>query len=219
MNHRWVARGLVVALHVGLIAGLWLHQAAPQRDHRDRRMTTVWLIAPQARQNPPPARPPLPAPRRTAPERPDIAQDVTHPALTTQAPPVAAQPSPAATQPEITPAEPPRTTLRLTLPPGYAASSAVARNPALGDPRSNSVRPTFEDRIADATGGAGAWVEERTSDNRAQAVGALGEHRTVMRRGDTCVEIFRSRISDTDPFNGNVAPRAGKMLGKPYKCK
>ena len=132
---------------------------------------------------------------------------------------MAAQPAPAATPPEISPAEPPRTTLRLTLPPGYAASSAVARNPALGDPRSNSGRPTVEDRIADATGGAGAWVEERTSDNRAQSVGALGEYRTVLRRGDTCVEIFRSRISDTDAFNSNVAPRAGRMLGKPYKCK
>lgn len=214
MNHRWVARGLVAALHVGLIAGLWLHQQAPRHDHRDRRVTTVWLIAPQARQDPPPARPPLPAPRSTVPSRPDIA-----PALTTQAAPVAAQPAPAATPPEISPAEPPRTTLRLTLPPGYAASSAVARNPALGDPRSNSGRPTVEERIADATGGAGAWVEERTSDNRAQSVGALGEHRTVLRRGDTCVEIFRSRISDTDAFNGNVAPRAGRMLGKPYKCK
>ena len=95
----------------------------------------------------------------------------------------------------------------------------MARNPALGDPRSNSGRPTVEDRIADATGGAGAWVEERTSDNRAQSVGALGEYRTVLRRGDTCVEIFRSRISDTDAFNSNVAPRAGRMLGKPYKCK
>ena len=105
------------------------------------------------------------------------------------------------------------------LPPGYAASSASARNPALSDPRSNTARPTFEDRIADATGGAGAWVEEQTSDNRAQAVGALGEHRSVMRRGNTCVEIFRSRISDTDPFNSSVAPRAGKMMGKPYKCK
>ncbi|MFN3860894.1 MAG: hypothetical protein ACK4R2_05435, partial [Roseateles sp.] len=117
------------------------------------------------------------------------------------------------------PAEPPRTALRLTLPPGHAASAAAARNPALDDPRSNTPRLTLEDRIADATGGAGAWVEENTSDNNAQAVGALGEHRTVMRRGNICQEMFRSRISDTDPFNGTVAPRAPRMLGKPYKCR
>ena len=110
-------------------------------------------------------------------------------------------------------------TLRLTLPPGYAASAAAARNPALSDPRSNTPRLTLEDRIADATGGAGAWVEESTSENRAQSVGALGDRRTVMRKGDTCVEIHRSRIADTDTFNGNVAPRAVGMVGKPYKCR
>jgi len=109
-------------------------------------------------------------------------------------------------------------TLRLTLPPGYAASANARRNPALDDPRSNTPKPTLEDRIADATGGAGAWVEEPV-ENRAQSVGALGEYRTVMRQGNTCVEVFRSRIADSDPFNGNVAPLAGKMLGKPYKCK
>ncbi|MBW8848772.1 MAG: hypothetical protein JF607_27910, partial [Burkholderiales bacterium] len=86
-------------------------------------------------------------------------------------------------------------------------------------PRRATAHHAAADRIADATGGAGAWVEEQTSDNRSQSVGALGEYRSVMRRGDTCVEIFRSRIADTDAFNGNVAPRAGKMMGKPYKCK
>jgi hypothetical protein len=105
------------------------------------------------------------------------------------------------------PAEAPRTTLRLTLPPGYAASAA-ARNPALSDPRSNTARRTLEERIADAAASNGAWSEERTSD-----------HRTVMRRGDTCVEILRSRIADMDPFNGNVAPRTSAMQGKPYKCR
>ena len=99
-------------------------------------------------------------------------------------------------------------TLRLTLPPGYAASSAAARNPALSDPRSNSARPTFEDRIADAAAATGDWVAERTSD-----------HRVLLRRGDTCMEVLRSRIADTDRFNENVAPRAINMVGKPYKCK
>ncbi|HEY0957420.1 MAG TPA: hypothetical protein VGE36_21905, partial [Roseateles sp.] len=108
--------------------------------------------------------------------------------------------------------------LRLTLPPGYAASAAAARNPSLDDPRSNTPRLTFEQRIADALCG-GDWVEEKTSENNTQAVGALGEYRTVMRRGNTCVEMFRSRIGDTDPFNGNVAPRAPRMMGKSYKCR
>ena len=73
--------------------------------------------------------------------------------------------------------------------------------------------------IGDATGGAGAWVEERTSDYASQSVGALGDRRTVLRRGDTCVEVHRSRIADADPFNSSVAPRTAPMVGKPYKCK
>lgn len=149
---------------------------------------------------------------------PAAPQLIPPPAIAADTPPPGAA-IPAATPAQAHPAEPPRTTLRLTLPPGYAASSAAARNPALSDPRSNTPRPTLEDRIAEATGGAGAWVEESTSDNRAQAVGAQGDHRSVFRRGDTCVEVFRSRITDTDSFNGNVAPRTVSMLGRPYKCK
>jgi len=213
VNHRWIARILVAALHLGLLAALWLHRPPPLGEHSDRRLTTVRLI-------PLPTRVPTPVAQETprTGERPVAPPPavVALPQPATEAPDA---PAPAA--PPIAPpsTEPPRTTLRLTLPPGYAASSAAARNPALSDPRSNTPRLTLEDRIADATGGAGAWVEEQTSENRAQSVGALGEYRTVMRRGDTCVEVFRSRISDTDPFNGNVAPRAGKMVGKPYKCR
>lgn len=216
MNHRWIARGGVVGLHVALLAALWLHQPGRRDDTRDRRLTTVRLVQPKPRQTPPPPTAPAVTPPRTpAPALPDIAP----PAFTTEPTPAAAAPAAVPAVPDTPPAEPPRTTLRLTLPPGYAASAAAARNPALSDPRSNTPRLTLEDRIADATGGAGAWVEEQTSENRSQSVGALGEHRTVMRRGNTCVEIFRSRISDTDPFNGNVAPRAAKMMGKPYKCR
>ena len=109
-------------------------------------------------------------------------------------------------------------TLRLTLPPGYAASTTAARSPALSDPRSNTGRPTVEDRIADATGGAGAWVEE-PKDNHSLAVGALGDRRTVLRKGNTCVEVFRSRIADSDAFNNSVAPRTIAMYGKAYTCK
>jgi hypothetical protein len=219
VNHRWAARILVVALHAALLAALWLHRPRGLAPDPARRATTVRLILPQLRLPPPanaamrpaprPAAPPVIAPQPVAldtPAAPDIAPDVTPAA-------------PAAIQSTAATAEPPRTALRLTLPPGYAASSAAARNPALDDPRSNTPRLTLEDRIADATGGAGAWVEEKTSENNAQAVGALGEHRTVMRKGNICQEVFRSRISDTDPFNSSVAPRAGKMMGRQYKCR
>jgi hypothetical protein len=213
MNHRWLARVLVVALHAALLAALWQHRAPPAPDMGERRAVSMRIVMPVQ------PRKPLPIP----PQRgATAARPVTPPP--TAAPPVAAaEPAPpAATHPappaEARPAEPPRTALRLTLPPGYAASSAAARNPALNDPRSNTPRPTLEDRIADATGGAGAWVEERV-DNHAQSVGALGEYRTVMRRGSTCVEIFRSRISDSNAFNSSVAPSTIAMIGKPYQCK
>lgn len=215
MNHRWIARIAVAALHLGLFAALWMHRPAPLGEQHERRFTTVRLIAAPAPRLPaPPTLPKLQAPRE-ADRRP------IPPPSVSIAPPGTPETAPVTITPPAAPppAEPPRTTLRLTLPPGYAASSAAARNPALSDPRSNTPRMTLEDRIADATGGAGAWVEESTSENRSQSVGALGDRRTVMRRGDTCVEIFRSRIADTDPFNGNVAPRAISMVGKPYKCK
>ncbi|MBW8847778.1 MAG: hypothetical protein JF607_22680, partial [Burkholderiales bacterium] len=187
MDRRWVVRGLVAALHAALLALLWLHKPARLDNGRDQRVTTVRLVQPRPQRLPPPAAPLLTAPNTPAP----ALSPILPPAFTIENAPAAANPAPPAAPPGIAPAEPPRTTLRLTLPPGYAASSAVARNPALSDPRSNTPRPTLEDRIADATGGAGAWVEEQTSDNRSQSVGALGEYRSVMRRGDTCVEIFR----------------------------
>lgn len=225
MNRHWLARGLVAALHLALLAALWQYRPALQDGPGERRLTTLRLITPSApRPAPAPARrPELPTPRLpvpplpSLPSLPSLPAPVTEPAVTTPAVTTPALAAPAAEPaPEATP---PRSTLRLTLPPGYAASSAAARNPALSDPRSNTARPTLEDRIADATGGAGAWVEESMGENRSQSVGAQGDHRTVMRRGNTCVEIFRSRIADTDAFNGNVAPRALSMVGKPYKCK
>lgn len=218
MNHRWIARGLVVALHAVLLAALWMHRPDSPAPHEQRVVTTVRLILP-TRPAPPAA--PRVSPRQPPPRDgaspviapPPVTADDAPPVHTARTPPLDAAP---------TPAEPPRTTLRLTLPPGYAASAnaAAARNPALRDPRSNTPRATLEDRIADATGGAGAWVEEQTSENRLQSTGALGEYRTVMRRGNTCIEIFRSRIADSEPFNSSVAPRAPvRMMGQPYPCK
>lgn len=218
-KHRWIARGLVLGLHAAVLLAIWAHKTPRDAAPGERRLTTVRLLLPQPTRQamPTPVAPRVPPAARLTPAPRPLADS---PPADTPSPIAAPEPAPAAAAaPPEAPPQPPRMTLRLTLPPGYAASSAAARNPALDDPRSNTPRLTLEDRIADATGGNGAWVEEQTSDNRNQAVGALGEHRTVMRRGNTCVEIFKSRIADTDPFNGNVAPRAPRMMGKPYKCR
>lgn len=217
MDHRWIARGLVAALHLALLAALWQHRPPLLDEPTARRITTVRLIA-----APPPApRPATATPAATPRTDPPAPPPLAPLPFTTESPTAAAAaaPPPTAPAPAPSPAEPPRMTLRLTLPPGYAASATAARNPALSDPRSNRPRPTLEDRIADATGGAGAWAEESTGEYHSQAVGAQGDRRTVLRRGDTCIEAFRSRIADTDAFNGNVAPRTMAMFGKPYKCK
>lgn len=216
MEHRWIARGLVAALHLALLAALWQHRPPLLDEPTARRITTVRLIA-----APPPApRPATATPAATPRTDPPAPPPLAPLPFTTESPTAAAAaaPPPTAPAPAPSPAEPPRMTLRLTLPPGYAASAAAARNPALSDPRSNRPRPTLEDRIADATGGAGAWVEERV-ENHAQSVGALGEYRTVLRRGNTCMEVFRSRISDYNAFNGSVAPSTIAMQGKAYQCK
>lgn len=201
MDHRWIARIAVAALHLGLLALLWLHRPPPLHEPMQRRLTTVRLVPP--RQVPPaPASPTADRPRLRAPDLPLPAP----PVFSTETPSlVSASPAPAGPA-ENAPAEPPRTTLRLTLPPGYAAS-ASARSAALNDPRSNTRRLTLEDRIANAAAVTGDWVEERTSDGRMRR-----------RRGDTCVETEESRIAGIDRFNENVAPRTAKMTGKPYKC-
>ena len=214
MKHRWLARLLVVALHAALLAALWLQRAAPLPVSGERRTISLRIVTLPATKEPALVPPRIAAPRSVRPT-------ATPPAV---APPVStSEPAPATASPtappaEAPPVEAPRTALRLVLPPAVAASTAAPRNPALSDPRSNTPRLSLEDRIADATGGAGAWVEEPT-DNHSLAVGALGDRRTVMRRGNTCVEVFRSRIADSDPFNNSVAPRTVPMLGKPYTCK
>lgn len=205
MNHRWIARGLVIGLHIALLAALWLHQPTRRDDTRAPRLTTVRLVQPKPRQTPPPAPQAVAMPRAQAP----ALRDIPLPTFITEPTPTAiTSPGPPSPSPEAPPAEPPRTTLRLTLPPGYAASAAAARNPAFSDPRSNSVKPTLESRIANAAAVTGEWVEERTSDGR-----------TRRRRGDTCVETQESRIASIDRFNQSVAPRAAAMTGQAYKCQ
>ncbi|KQW52058.1 MULTISPECIES: hypothetical protein [unclassified Roseateles] len=204
MNHRWLARGVVVALHAAALLALLAYRPPRLAEPGERRLTAIRLIEPQRpRPAPPdplrPVAPPLTSPPIMRP--PVISPDAAEPDG-------AAAPPATAAEPQSAPAEPPRTTLRLTLPPGYAASTAAARNPALSDPRSNSPKPTLESRIANAAAVTGEWVEERTSDGR-----------TRRRRGDTCVETQESRIASIDRFNQNVAPRAAPMTGQTYKCQ
>ncbi len=220
-SKRWTARLLVLLLHALLLTALWLHRPARHDAPRERTVTALRLIAPRPS---PPAPPPPPEPMPRLPRVDDTRYPPPREPLPSapEAEPSRNAPSEIATLTEpikpIKPAEPGRSTLRLSLPPGYTASAAAARNPALSDPRSNTARMTLEDRIADATGGAGAWIEESSSDNRAQAVGAQGDRRTVFRRGDTCVESFKSRTADVDPFNASMLPTP-RMWGKPYKCR
>ena len=218
---RWPARLAVLVAHAVLLAALWLHRPALWTPASDRVVATLRLIPLQPLQT-------ATAIERTAPTAlrqravPQPAPAAPAPTSATPALTPGTPPGPATTAPVVPLAtsatEPPRSTLRLSLPHSMVAASSP-RNPALDDPRAHTPRLTLEDRIADATGGSGAWVEEHSSENRAQSVGALGDRRTVMRRGDTCVEIFRSRIADQDRFNESVAPRTVSMLGKPYKCK
>lgn len=206
MNHRWLARGLVIALHAAVLLALWQYRPARLDAPGPQRVTTVRLIEPTRRTaRTPAARPPAAPPPR-------LAAQPREPVLPTPQALPAADPSAAATAEPTAPAaapaaaEAPRMTLRLTLPPGAAASSSV-RSQALNDPRSNTRRWTFEERIANAAAVTGDWVEERSSDGRMRR-----------RRGDTCVETEESRIAMMDRFNESVAPRATKMTGKPYKC-
>lgn len=200
--HRWIARLAVAALHLALFALLWQHRPPALHQPTERLLTTVRLVQPRPT-TPQPVPSAINTPRLPTPELPALAP----PAFSTETPsPVAAGPTPTVPA-DSAAAEPPRTTLRLTLPPGYAASASL-RSEALNDPRSNTPRRTLEQQIANAAAVTGDWVTERTSDGRMRR-----------RRGDTCVETEESRIASIDRFNQNVAPRAAMMTGKPYKCR
>lgn len=204
---RWAARLGVALLHLGLLALLWQHRPPPLATSAERRVTTVRLL-PLPR-TPAPADKgvdkPAPTPLRTRLPAPQVLPQ-SEAGDQTDAPAAPSTPTPSAPSPETAAALAPRMTLKLTLPPGAAASSS-ARSQALNDPRSNTRRQSFEDRIANAAAVTGDWVEERAGDGRMRR-----------RRGDTCVETEESRIAMIDRFNENVAPRAAKMTGKPYKC-
>lgn len=203
LGRRGVAALAAAALHLAFLATLW-HAAKPAPEPpRDRLSIVMRIVAPAANVKRA-QRVPAPPPPALAGAPPLL---IPPPAFMVESlqgseangPP----PPPAGSLPE-----PSAPALRLSLPRRDQAARAAARSPALDDARANSARPTFERRIADAAGRTGEWTVERTSD-----------HRTLLHRGDTCQEVRRSRIRDTDPFNENVAPRAADMVGEAYRCR
>jgi hypothetical protein len=97
------------------------------------------------------------------------------------------------------------TPLNLALPRG-ASAPWRQRNPVLDDTRGRSARATFESMLADAMGGDGRWVEERIDNDRVR-----------FRRGNTCVEMERSRSARIDSFNSSFSPKPW-LAGKPSRC-
>lgn len=95
--------------------------------------------------------------------------------------------------------------LNLALPRG-ASAPWRARQAAVDDPRSNSGKLSFEQKLADALGGDGRWVEEPID----------ADHRRL-KRGNTCIVLQRPRAAQLDPFH--PANRALPwQAGQPTRC-
>lgn len=186
---------VVLALHT-LLGGALLRLGVWQDRHpvTPPRAPLVVTLLDTPRLAPTPAatlplRPRTPAAPRAsaAPAAAFIAPDAPQ-AAAPAAPTLTVAPAPAASAPP-----PP---LDLRLPRSAAATAQRGRNPALDDPRANTPRATFEQRLRDAMGGDGTWVEERLDDDR-----------VTFRRGRTCVDVERSRADQLDPFNRAAAAK------------
>jgi hypothetical protein len=95
--------------------------------------------------------------------------------------------------------------LNLALPTG-ASAPWRQRNPVLDDMRGRSARASFESQLVGAMGGDGRWAEERIDNDRIR-----------FRRGNTCVDMERSRSERIDPFNSSYSPKPW-LAGKPSPC-
>lgn len=199
---RWVALA-VLALHALLLVGalrlgVWRDRQLPRRDPPPLRVTLLQLprTAPAAPAVPAPA---LQPPARAATARVREAEAITLPAAEAAPPLEAPAPPPAPAQAAAS--EPPRP-LDLRLPrrtPGITAQ----RNPALDDPRANTLRPaTVDSRIAAALGGVDGIVEERLADGLMR-----------FRRGNACVLVWPSRAERIDPFNSSFSPKLRGVEG------
>ncbi|MBL8308514.1 MAG: hypothetical protein JNM33_17605 [Rubrivivax sp.] len=168
--------------------GVWRDRVAPWPARAPLLVRLIDAPRPSA-----PAATALPSPRRTtaptleAARWPDVAAITTEAPSAPNAPPAAAQ---SATAPAPAPVP-----LDLRLPRSASAPWRV-RSPALDDPRANTPRASFEQRLRDAMGGDGEWREER-----------LGDDQVRFRRGSTCVDVERSRSDQLDPFNRAAGAR------------
>lgn len=203
------AAAIVLALHLVGAALLLRLGAWPDRTPVPAAgpPLLLWLLPAPERPHPAPA-PTAPAARPTGPSRAAPATGPRRPAeAALQAisvpaaadAPVPAPPSAASAAPL---APPP---LNLALPRGSDAPWRQ-RNPALDDPRSNTPPLTLEQRIADAMGGDGEWVEE--------AIDA--DHRRI-RRGRTCIYLQRPRAAQLDPFHP-ANRELPWQAGTPVRC-
>jgi hypothetical protein len=209
---------LVLGLHLlgiglSLRLGAWADrtpppQQAPLAVHLIQLPALPLPAVPEAaankaqRRDAPRPRPLLPAAPRQRPD--DALQAITWPEVPNQ-PMAAAASAPEAGTPAAV-ATAPRPALNLALPRGASAPWRAARNPALDDPRSNLGKLTLEQKLADAMGGDGQWVEEPID----------ADHRRL-KRGNTCIDLQRPRAAQLDPFN--PAYRALPWVaGQPRRC-
>lgn len=206
----------VLGLHVlgvglGLRLGAWSdrHPPPPRQPALTVRLLR-WapppeLPRPQTAATPP-ATPPL---KRPAPNERQARPDPARPPAsdTLQAITLPAEPSaPAAAQTAAPAASAPPPPLNLALPRGASAPWRAGRNLALDDERSNTPKLTLEQKLAEAMGGSGPWVEEPID----------ADHRRL-KRGNTCIYLQRSRAAQLDPFN--PAYRALPwQAGTPTRC-
>jgi hypothetical protein len=174
----WADRGLPAVLPAPLL--VWLLNDAPRPVARAALPTAV-----------PPMRPP--------PHRPAVAPAQSLQAITPEALPQLPTPTPAAMPstaraPDLaaTGPAPASAPLNLALPRG-ASAPWRQRSGALDDARSNTPRATLESRLAGAMGGNGEWVEERVDLDHVR-----------FRRGNTCVNLQRSRAAQIDPMARNA---------------
>jgi hypothetical protein len=200
---------LVVLLHLAVGMSLWKLPVWRDRGgvaaERPPLMLHLWW--PSLAPTPPPTTTPPPAKRSPVPVRAAITlwpepQAITAtPALglpagtslgtsvgTRTAPSPSPLPEQAPPQPaqSATPAAP----LNLNL-PRSASAPWRQRNPALDDPRSNSAKLTMEQKLSNAMGGDGSWVEERVDLDTVR-----------YRRGGECIQAIRSRAGQLELSNG-----------------
>jgi hypothetical protein len=192
----WLA---IAGLHIALLALLAsrTHPVSPPAAWSELRLIPL-LLRPE---------PKAPAPRPVEQRSPSAKPAPAGADAATSHEPASPTGSPLPTTAEQLPATataPGRSTLQLTLP---NLSAGARRNPAMDDPRGNTPTSSIGQKLVAAMGGDGRWEEE-----------IMGEGRRRMRRGNTCVDVQRSRNAELNPFNESVAPTPWSVTS-PYTCE